>query len=118
LVADNCFAVPFVNDTHLANDPARDPLFDLFTPRSQFQQVFSWLVPNTRKYGGRPGDCRESGRDRGKSRVSIHAKGGVARTATATRATRRSLAAGSTSAAITLAKRSQLIPDAPPGRLR
>jgi hypothetical protein len=30
-----------VNDTHLANDPGRDPLFDLGKPRSQFQQVFS-----------------------------------------------------------------------------
>jgi hypothetical protein len=118
LVADNCFAVPFVNDTHLANDPGRDPLFDLFEPRSQFQQVFSWLVPNTRKYGGRPRDCRESDERRSASRASTHVKSAAARTGSATRATRRSLAVGSTSAAIALAKRSQLIPDAPAGRRR
>ena len=57
LVADNCLAVPFVNDTHLANDPGRDPLFDLGKPRSQFQQVFSWLVPNITAFGGRFADC-------------------------------------------------------------
>jgi hypothetical protein len=58
LVVDDCFAIPFVNDTHLANDPRRDPLFDrIGHPRSQFQQVFSWLVPNTRAFGGRFGDC-------------------------------------------------------------
>ena len=28
LVADDCSAIPFVNDTHLANDPSRDPRFD------------------------------------------------------------------------------------------
>jgi hypothetical protein len=40
LVADDCYAVPFVNDTHLANDPGRDADFDAGLPRSQFQQVF------------------------------------------------------------------------------
>jgi hypothetical protein len=58
LVVDDCFAIPFVNDTHLANDPGRDPQFDrIGHPRSQFQQVFSWLVPNTRAFGGRFSDC-------------------------------------------------------------
>ena len=61
LVADNCYAIPFVNDTHLANDPGRDPDFDEGLPRTEFQQVFSWLVPNTARYGGRARDCR--GRD-------------------------------------------------------
>jgi hypothetical protein len=54
LVASNCNAVPFVNDTHLANAASRDPNFDQGEPRSQFQQVFSWRVPNTRAFGGRP----------------------------------------------------------------
>jgi len=45
LVADQCNTIPFFNDTHLANDPARDPDFDSGLPRSQFQEVFSWRVP-------------------------------------------------------------------------
>jgi hypothetical protein len=61
LVADDCYAIPFVNDTHLANDPGRDPDFDDGLPRSEFQQVFAWLVPNTRAYGGRGGACRTRG---------------------------------------------------------
>jgi hypothetical protein len=60
LVADACFAIPFVNDTHLANDPARDPGFDQGYPRSQFQEVFSWRVPNIRVFGGRFRECLES----------------------------------------------------------
>jgi hypothetical protein len=54
LVADNCFAIPFVNDTHLANDASRDPDFDKGEPRSQFQEVFAWRVPNTAAFGGQP----------------------------------------------------------------
>jgi hypothetical protein len=83
LVADDCFAIPFVNDTHLANDPARDPDFDEGYPRSQFQEVFSWLVPNSRRYGGGNRDCRAdpaAGLGRGDSR---------ARGAVAARAARR-----------------------------
>jgi uncharacterized repeat protein (TIGR01451 family) len=45
LVADACNAIAFFNDTHLANDPARDPDFDSGLPRSQFQEVFAWRVP-------------------------------------------------------------------------
>ncbi|MEA2194297.1 MAG: hypothetical protein QOG42_731, partial [Solirubrobacteraceae bacterium] len=52
LVADDCYAIPFVNDTHLANDPSRDPDFDRGLPRSEFQQIVSWRVPNTDRYGG------------------------------------------------------------------
>jgi hypothetical protein len=52
LVADDCYAIPFVNDTHLANDPARDPGFDAGEPRSRFQEIVTWQVPNTRAYGG------------------------------------------------------------------
>jgi hypothetical protein len=60
LVADDCFAIPFVNDTHLANDPGRDPDFDNGYPRSVYQEVFDWLVPNTRRFGGGPRNCRGS----------------------------------------------------------
>ncbi|HET6770572.1 MAG TPA: hypothetical protein VFH75_02910 [Actinomycetota bacterium] len=60
LVVDDCFAIPFVNDTHLANDefldpgPERDPEFDepdsAFT--SEYQQAINWRVPNTTAFGG------------------------------------------------------------------
>jgi hypothetical protein len=59
LVADDCSAIPFVNDTHLANDPARMPGFDRGEPRSPFQQVFSYTVPNVAKYGGTKPDCHD-----------------------------------------------------------
>jgi hypothetical protein len=52
LVADDCFAIPFVNDTHLANDPSRDPDFDHGLPRSPFQEIVTWRVPNSRQFGG------------------------------------------------------------------
>ena len=52
LVADDCFAMPFVNDTHLANDPSRDPDFDRGLPRSPFQEIVTWRVPNSRQFGG------------------------------------------------------------------
>ena len=52
LVADDCFAIPFVNDTHLANDPSRDPDFDRGQPRSPFQEIVTWRVPNSRQFGG------------------------------------------------------------------
>jgi hypothetical protein len=52
LVADDCFAIPFVNDTHLANDPGRDPDFDRGLPRSEFQEIVTWRVPNTGEFGG------------------------------------------------------------------
>ena len=61
LVADDCFAIPFVNDTHLANAKNRDPGYDAGVKRSQYQQVFSWRVPNTSRLGGAhaslPKDC-------------------------------------------------------------
>ena len=60
LTVDNCFAYPFVNDTHLANeflDPGpgpRDPDFDHTPdlPESLFQEAISWRVPNTTAFGG------------------------------------------------------------------
>jgi BNR repeat-like domain len=110
LVADNCFASPFVNDTHLANDPSRDPGFDLGMPRSKFQQVFSWLVPNTGPYGGRPSDCEAGALARGSARSAPRAS----RTARATRATARALAGGRGAQARALAQRAQIITETPP----
>ncbi|MEA2143007.1 MAG: hypothetical protein QOI64_1437 [Solirubrobacteraceae bacterium] len=52
LVADDCYAIPFVNDTHLANAPSRDPDFDRGRPRSPYQEIVTWRVPNTSSYGG------------------------------------------------------------------
>ncbi len=49
LVADRCTTVAIVNDTHLANDASRDPTFDVGSPRSPFQELFTWRVPT--------GDC-------------------------------------------------------------
>jgi hypothetical protein len=63
LVADDCFAMPFVNDTHLANDPGRDPDFDRGLPRSPFQQIVTWRVPNSRQFGGQ-GNHGENGNGR------------------------------------------------------
>jgi BNR repeat-like domain len=110
LVADNCFAVPFVNDTHLANDPSRDPLFDLGKPRSPFQQVFSWLVPNIGTYGGRLSDCLGGPLRGGGARRAPRAS----RTPQATRATARALAAGRGAQARALARRAQIITERAP----
>ena len=61
LVADDCVAIPFVNDTHLANDqyldpgPTRDPEFDSglrSLPDVKYQQVINWRVPNSVEFGG------------------------------------------------------------------
>jgi hypothetical protein len=54
LVADDCFAYPFVNDTHLANNPNRDPGFDDAKPRSPFQEAIAWRVSNRPRFGGEP----------------------------------------------------------------
>jgi hypothetical protein len=63
LVADDCFAVPFVNDTHLANDPDRDPAFDRRLPSSPFQEAIVYRVPNREQFGGDRSDCRRGGDD-------------------------------------------------------
>jgi hypothetical protein len=52
LVADDCRAIPFVNDTHLANAASRDPDLDAGLPRSAFQEVVATAVPNTAAFGG------------------------------------------------------------------
>lgn len=61
LVVDNCFAYPFVNDTHLANDAfldpnptIRDPDYDGNPPLpdSPYQEAISWRVPNINAFGG------------------------------------------------------------------
>jgi hypothetical protein len=74
LVADDCFARPFVNDTHLANDPRRDPDFDRHEPRSPFQEIVAWQVPNTKAFGGAARqlsgrDCRGDDEHGGYARV-------------------------------------------------
>jgi hypothetical protein len=111
LVADNCVAEPFVNDTHLANDPSRDPLFDLGKPRSPFQQVFSSLVPNISAYGGRASDCLA-----GPLGGSATTERGSATTRTqrATRATSRALAGARGADARALARRAQVIMESRP----
>ena len=57
LVADDCFAIPFVNDAHLANPAGRDPALDRGKPRTPFQQIETWRVPNVRRYGGTTQAC-------------------------------------------------------------
>jgi hypothetical protein len=64
LVADDCGAVAFINDSHLANDnfidlptgaPFRDrPAFDAALPHDTYQQATSWEIPNTSGFGGAP----------------------------------------------------------------
>jgi hypothetical protein len=73
LAADDCFAISYVNDTHLANDPARDPDFDHGLPRSPFQELFAWRLPNTRDFGGtRSRACRADDDDHGHGRDDDH----------------------------------------------
>nr|MDQ3935475.1 glycoside hydrolase [Actinomycetota bacterium] len=52
LVADDCFTIPFFQDAHLAEDATRDPEFDAGMPRSQYQEVFAWRVPNAKQGAG------------------------------------------------------------------
>jgi hypothetical protein len=114
LVADDCFAIPFVNDTHLANDPSRDPDFGRFRhPRSQFQEVFSWLVPNVSAFGGRFRDCLASlrGEHDGDDDDGARAAGRAAQQA---RASRRVLASVSRAEARELAAKHQIIAEARP----
>ena len=65
LVVDECFAYPFFQDTHLANDkfldpgPVRDPEFDRGHPPSPYQEAFAWRVPNTEEFGGSGEPCEE-----------------------------------------------------------
>jgi hypothetical protein len=71
LVADDCFAIPFVNDTHLANDPSRDPDFDRFGhPRSQFQEQLARAehLRLRRALPGLPGEPPRRGASRHRSR--------------------------------------------------
>lgn len=71
LTADECFSIPFVNDTHLANDPGRDPEFDDGLARSIYQEVFAWRVPNTAEFGGSGEGCPDDQPGEG-----IHVTGG------------------------------------------
>ena len=101
LVADDCFALPFVNDTHLANDPGRDPDFDQYLPRSEFQEIVTWRVPNTREFGGKKKKLSRRSCRRGHGGyVHLGEAGGAHRAVTAqlsrkaVRTARRSAAAG------------------------
>ena len=49
LVADDCFTIPFFQDAHLAEATSRDPDFDAGMPRSDYQEVFAWRVPNAKQ---------------------------------------------------------------------
>ena len=51
LVADDCFTIPFFQDAHLAQPGSRDPEFDAGMPRSDYQEVFAWRVPNAKQGG-------------------------------------------------------------------
>jgi hypothetical protein len=49
LVADDCYATPFMQDAHLSEAATRDPGFDQGFQRSDYQEVFSWQVPNLKQ---------------------------------------------------------------------
>jgi hypothetical protein len=118
LVADGCFAIPFVNDTHLANDPGRDPDFDEGLPRSEFQQAISWRVPNVPLFGGRFRDCLGSLTDDWLSGTTGGEADQAATGARAARAARRAarsqrvLEAASSARAQRLAEQHQIVTEA------
>ncbi|HEX8066560.1 MAG TPA: sialidase family protein [Thermoleophilaceae bacterium] len=56
LVADDCFTIPFMQDSHLSQDSTRDPEFDTGVLHSDFQEVFAWRVPNAKQ-----GNCPTPG---------------------------------------------------------
>lgn len=59
LVADACYTIPFVQDSHRANPQGRDADFDAGMPRSDFQEVFAWRIPN--ETGFSSGRCAAPG---------------------------------------------------------
>ncbi|MCA1704192.1 MAG: hypothetical protein LC808_13375, partial [Actinobacteria bacterium] len=61
MIADTCVAIPFYNDTHLANASTRDPRFDTGSPRSRFQQLIAWRVKNRTVYAGKRDDILAGG---------------------------------------------------------
>jgi hypothetical protein len=94
LVADDCFAIPFVNDTHLANDPGRDPEFDQGEPRSPFQEIIAWRVSNSRAFGGVRGHerhCRRGDDPKAGGYAKLSTKRTGARRATTARLSRRAI---------------------------
>jgi hypothetical protein len=96
LVADDCYAMPFVNDTHLANDPGRDPDFDRGLPRSPFQEIVTWRVPNAPEFGG-PSDggkhrgCRARGHGHGGGYADLGVRRHASHRAVAKRLSERAL---------------------------
>ncbi|MBI5106265.1 MAG: exo-alpha-sialidase, partial [Solirubrobacterales bacterium] len=92
LVADDCVANPFVNDTHLAKNSDPDPGFDAGKPASPYQEVFTWLVWSPRAFELGPSDCLGTPVPP-RERLGVRARAARrAATARATRATRRVLA--------------------------
>jgi hypothetical protein len=114
LVADDCFAIPYVNDTHLANDPARDPDFDEGYPRSPFQEVFSWLVPNIPRFGGGNRNCSENVAATPRPGANARARGALAaRSARRARRSQQVLETVSAWKAKRAAARGRIITEAP-----
>jgi hypothetical protein len=52
MAADDCFTLPFFQDAHLALPESRDEPFDAGMPRSDYQEVFAWRVPNAKQGSG------------------------------------------------------------------
>jgi hypothetical protein len=108
LVADDCFALPFVNDTHLANDPGRDPDFDEDLPRSEFQEIVTWRVPNTRAFGGKKRKLSKHKCGSGHGYVKLGTEAGTHPAATA-RLSRKAIRTARRSGAAALARSAQVI---------
>lgn len=77
LVANTCTAIPFFNDTHLANDPHRDAPLDALLPSSQYQQAIVFRVKNSTRFAGKKDDTLAGGKGKdelcglaGKDRLS------------------------------------------------
>lgn len=57
LVADDCGVVAAFNHNHLAFPATRDPDSDDGMPRSPYQELHTWAVPNTPDLGGSGAPC-------------------------------------------------------------
>jgi hypothetical protein len=117
LVADDCFARPFVNDTHLANDPRRDPDFDRHEPRSEFQEIVTWAVPNTREFGGT--NRHLSGREcRGHGHYARVGDDAATHRAVTARLSRRAVRTARTRVTVEAARRAMVVGEHPPATRR
>jgi hypothetical protein len=109
LAADNCTAIPFTNDTHLANEPGRDPAFDRGQPRSPFQEAITWLVPNIELFGGRLRDCVGGRGSSAADQTGTASRASKARAARRARASQRALRRISAAEARDLAAKHQVV---------